>query len=320
MDETKTTVVVSDDYTQAIALTRRIAANAQAMQQSLHEVCSGLLEMRDRKLYKELGCQNFADYCEQELGISRFQGRKYADIGTLLKDENGKSTCHFEALGTEKLYLLAKLDEPTRQEITQTVDVESVTVKELQAHIKELETENAENEHAAELLSVELDEAKQSLEKKNKQFKAAMESKQNEIDDLRAGAKKRTDMLITKIQKLQTELEEAKQKPDAVTVEDVSRIEELTQELADCREQLRQAQQELAEKPMVQEALPVTADHLGEFRAYYAAVLDDLKRLFGFAQSHSHSANMPLFLDKISNIVNMYETEIEKMKVESSCL
>ncbi|MDE5564285.1 MAG: hypothetical protein K2I93_03950 [Oscillospiraceae bacterium] len=311
-----TEIIVSDEYIKATELHKRFKANMHSAVMSIVDAGKCLSEMKKDKLYKQFGYQNFDDYCENEAKIGRDQAYKMIRIVENLPEDFVEST---RQIGIEKLATLALLPFEQVQEVVENVDVETVTVKELKAHIKELETENAENEHAAELLSVELGEAKHSLEKKDKQFKAAMESKQNEIDDLRAGAKKRTDMLITKIQKLQTELEEAKQKPDAVTVEDVSRIEELTQELADCREQLRQAQQELAEKPMVQEALPVTADHLGEFRAYYAAVLDDLKRLFGFAQSHSHSANMPLFLDKISNIVNMSETELEKLKGESSC-
>ena len=35
--------------------------------------------------------------------------------------QNGKSTSHFERLGAEKLYLLAKLDEIQRDEITEFV-------------------------------------------------------------------------------------------------------------------------------------------------------------------------------------------------------
>ena len=54
-EEMKPAVIVSEDYTRAVTLTRSIIANAQAAQQSLYEVCKGLKEMRDGKLYKELG-------------------------------------------------------------------------------------------------------------------------------------------------------------------------------------------------------------------------------------------------------------------------
>ena len=75
--------------------------------------------MKNEKLYKEFGYQTFENYCEKELGISIQQGRKYANIGE--KFQKGKSTFPFERLGTEKLYLLAKLDEIQRDEITEFV-------------------------------------------------------------------------------------------------------------------------------------------------------------------------------------------------------
>lgn len=182
MTEPRTTVIVSEDYTRAVTLTRDIIVNAQAAQQSLYEVCKGLKEMRDGKLYKELGYQNFADFCENEVGIHRNQAMKYASIAEI---ENAQLTGHFEKIGTEKLYLLAKLDEPTRNEVTESVDVESVTVKELKAQIAALTQERDENEHAAALLSEELDSTKESLASKDKQFQAAMDAKDAQLRAVR---------------------------------------------------------------------------------------------------------------------------------------
>ena len=127
-------VVVSDEYSRAISLTRSIIANGQAAQQSLWEMCKGLAEMRDAKLYKEIGYNTFEDYCEREIGITRRQGQKYAAIAAL----DGKSTSDFERIGVEKLYLLAKIDEKQREQIAETVDVESTTVKQLKAQIEAL--------------------------------------------------------------------------------------------------------------------------------------------------------------------------------------
>lgn len=136
--------VLSADYTKAVSLTRRIKANALAAQESLWEVCKDLMEVRNGKLYKELGYQNFDTYCKSEVGLTPQQGRKYAAIAELdQKGENGKSTFAFETIGTEKLYLLARLDEPQREQIQQNVDVESVSVKELKYKIAELEKNKA---------------------------------------------------------------------------------------------------------------------------------------------------------------------------------
>ncbi len=137
-------VAVPDEYARAVALTRSIIANAQAAQQSLLEMCKGLAEMRDAKLYKEIGYGTFEDYCEQEIGITRRQGQKYAAIASL----DGKSTSDFKRIGVEKLYLLAKIDDEQREQITETVDVESVTVRELKAQINALKHQNEQTESA----------------------------------------------------------------------------------------------------------------------------------------------------------------------------
>ncbi|MBQ4466010.1 MAG: hypothetical protein II916_08630 [Oscillospiraceae bacterium] len=175
-------VIVSESYTRAVSLTRAIIANAQAAQQSLYEVCKGLKEMRDGKLYKELGYQNFADFCENETGIKISQAKKYVAIADRMTDETASRLAN---LSTEKLYMLAMLDEPTRQEITEAVDIEAVTVKDLKAQIAALTQERDENEHAAALLSEELDSAKESLASKDKQFQAALDAKDAQLKAVR---------------------------------------------------------------------------------------------------------------------------------------
>lgn len=146
-------VVVSDEYIRAIALTRSIIANGQAAQQSLWEMCKGLAEMRDAKLYKEIGYGTFEDYCEQEIGITRRQGQKYAAIAAL----DGKSTSGLERIGVEKLYLLAKIYDEQREQITDSVDVESVTVKQLKAQIEALKHQNDQTEYEKKLAELKSD-------------------------------------------------------------------------------------------------------------------------------------------------------------------
>lgn len=166
-------VVVSDEYSRAIALTRSIIANGQAAQQSLWEMCKGLAEMRDAKLYKEIGYGTFEDYCEQEIGITRRQGQKYAAIASL----DGKSTSDFERIGVEKLYLLAKIDDEQREQITDSVDVESVTVRELRAQIDALKHQNDQTEAAlqdaedrAQRWCDDSEEKRQKIEEQNGRF------------------------------------------------------------------------------------------------------------------------------------------------------
>lgn len=139
-------MVLSKDYKTAVELDQRIKTTAKALAENLFELCGLFYKMSSEKLYKELGYQNFAEYCESEVGIHRNQGMKYARIGGSFSDENAQSTVHFETLGTEKLYLLAKLDEPEREEIQQIVNVEDVSVKKLKAEIERLKEQSKKNE------------------------------------------------------------------------------------------------------------------------------------------------------------------------------
>lgn len=316
----KNTVIVSDDYTRAVTLTRDIIANAQAAQQSLYEVCKGLKEMRDGKLYKELGYQKFEDYCENEVEIKWRQAYNFISIAEGFTPDSLQSIAK---IGTTKLALLAKLDEPTREAVTETVDVESVTVKELKAQITALTQERDENEHAAALLSEELDSAKESLASKDKQFQAAMDAKQTEINELRSGGKRRTDMLIQKIGTLKAELETVKASSQEVAVEDTSRVEELEQQLAQARSELADANAKLAERPMVQEALPGDGGERrrGEYAAISNAVEHAMEDLMDFLEDNDHCSDFRYFANRAKEKLREYNSEINDMlaKEEPTC-
>ena len=295
MQEPQAAVIVSEDYTRAVTLTRTIIANAQAAQQSLYEVCKGLKEMRDGKLYKELGYSNFEDYTENEVGIKRHMAQKYIAIADM---ENGESIHHFEQIGVTKLALLARLDEPTREAVTETVDVESVTVRELKEQITSL--------------TAERDEAKATIETKDKQFRQAMDSKNNELTEVKAGWKRRSDTLLEKIAALKKELEEAKAEPQEVTVEDTSRVEELQKQLADCKRLLE-------ERPMVQEALPNDSDarRRGEYSAISNAMIDALDNLMDFLEDNDHCSNFSYFANRAKDKLREYNSRINEMIAET---
>ena len=209
------TQVMSADYTKAVSLTRKIKANAAAAQESLWEVCKGLKEMHDGKLYKELGYQNFEEYTEDEIGIKRLQARKYVAIASM---ENGQSTNHFEQLGTEKLYLLSRLDEPQREEIQQAVNVEEVSVRELKEKIDELKRAN-------DRLMSKVDEAEKAAATSRKNEEAAcgklsvlrtdFEMKQQKIDQLEA----KLNAEAAKAAELEQQIEELEDRPVDVAVQ-----------------------------------------------------------------------------------------------------
>lgn len=162
------------EYLEAFNLNARIHYGMELAEQGISVMCIGIEQMHSGKQYKKLGYANFEEYCQNEFGFSRIQGRKYVDIGMMLKDQNDKSTYHFETIGMEKLHLLSKLDEPVRETVIETVDVENATVKELRNEINRITSENAD-------LGQKLDAAQESLASKDKQFKEAMDAKDRQL-------------------------------------------------------------------------------------------------------------------------------------------
>lgn len=136
--ENENITIMSSDYSRAVKLNKHIKIHAELAQQSLYEMCKGLKEMRDDKLYRELEYQNFEEYCIHEVGLKRKQAYRLIDIAGNLSEEFVSSMTQ---IGTTKLALLAKLDEPQREEIVQNVDLNSTSVKKLKEEIASLKSE-----------------------------------------------------------------------------------------------------------------------------------------------------------------------------------
>lgn len=294
-------VIVSEEYLRAETLHKKVKATVHSAKMTFIELGKLLKEMRDGKLYKELGYQNFEEYCEVEAEITRRHAYSMISIAENLPEDFVKS---FHKIGTTKLTLLAMLPQEEREAVTETVDVESVTVKELKAQIS--------------TLTAERDEAKATIETKDKQFRQAMDSKNNELTEVKAGWKRRSDTLLEKIATLQKELEEAKAEPQEVAVEDTSRVEELQKQLEQAQAELAEANAKLAERPMVQEAIPV-ADTTDAFKAYMSAAADSMRRLLEFVGRRPNDPNRELYLSRIDGVLNLSNTELTKLKGVSSC-
>ena len=136
-------LIDKEKFEKAYDLHQRILVTANMAQKNLYDMCVMLKEMRDNKLYKELGYQNFEDYCENEVGISRHMAYKYTDIVSI---KNVESIQHF---GVTKLSLLASLSESQQEELQQTVNLEDVSVRELKAEIARLKEEKQKADKAA---------------------------------------------------------------------------------------------------------------------------------------------------------------------------
>ena len=233
-------MVLSADYKTAVELDQRIKMTAKALAENLFELCGLFYKMSSEKLYKELGYPNFAEYCENEVGMTRQQGQKYSKIGEGFLNENGKSTFHFEAIGTEKLYLLAKLDEPEREEIQQNVNIEDVSVKKLKAEIERLKEQSKKNER-------ELSEENHELNCRCNSLVAEMNQLKDDNDKIRsAKISMESDLLSAKSnnRSLRHQLDDAEKK---IADLESRPVEVAVVEDKDAQAQIKQLSRELSE-------------------------------------------------------------------------
>lgn len=131
--------IMLTEQQQAEALHKQITGYGEVIYQSLYGMCTAIKQMRDSKLYKALGHSTFEEYAEEKLGMSRSQAYNYITIAEKLTEEFVQPVGQ---IGMRKLLMLTALTEDQREELTQTVDLESTTVRELREQIAALKEES----------------------------------------------------------------------------------------------------------------------------------------------------------------------------------
>lgn len=305
------------DVVRAKDLDRRIKVSAQLAQQSLYEMCTAIKEMRDTKLYKELGYQNFEEYCEKEVGIKRHMAQKYIAVAEM---ENGESIHH---LGVTKCALLAQLDEPTRTEIIETADLENTTVRELKGRIKSLEKQadnaqaiadkltKSENKAWGEVSKLKTDnEARQEriaqLEREIKELESRpieMVAAPPDSDEVR-----RLKQAMSNLS-LQVQEDEARRDMEEKEFRDSFRAKmeadrdsaiaeyeaKRSAELEALKKELEQAKAQLSETPSAEDK------DKQDFKALLTNAVDSVKRLNDFVKAHDNET----FRQKLNQLAAM---------------
>ncbi|MDO5559390.1 MAG: DUF3102 domain-containing protein [Oscillospiraceae bacterium] len=278
-------IITSEQYSKAVCLTNRIKANAQAAQESLYEVCKGLKEMRDGKLFKELGYQSFEEYAENEVGMTKRNANRYVAIADMYASGE---TALSQNLGVTKLALLATLSEDERAEVVEKSDVETISSRELEEKVKALKKEKSE----MSFLNVSLKRSNATLQDKN-------------------------DKQAEEIDKLECKVEELENRPVEVAVEDNSEeLEKLKQEYeaklselsgkseaetAKLKAELDSLQKKLEEQPAA------TADYKSAVKIYMENLIDNGNRLTGFLKLH------PEFKDKAHGLVEAILSKVDEI-------
>lgn len=311
---------LSAEYIKAAELDRRIKTSAQLAQQSLYDMCMGFKEMRDSRLYKELGYSDFGEYCEQETGFSRMNVYNYIRVAEKLPQDFVNSSLQ---IGVKKLTLLAKLSDEERTELAENIDLESTTVKELKAKIDILQNErdramksNAEASHQVFMADKKVLEMKNKVtqleaeikELESRPIEVAVETDSKEVANLK-DAMRRVDLDWSE---KYSKLEEDSLKDRRELLQKAEQAEKDKQDkLSQLREELDRTKAEYEKKLSGKAEITSTQDDKAIFKAYLSTAVDSVTRLVDFVNEHNDSDNYGLFTQKARQLADIINSKLE---------
>lgn len=311
---------LSAEYIKAAELDRRIKTSAQLAQQSLYDMCMGFKEMRDSRLYKELGYSDFGDYCEKETGFSRMNVYNYIRVAEKLPQDFVNSSLQ---IGVKKLTLLAKLSDEERTELAENIDLESTTVKELKAKIDILQNErdramesNAEASHQVFMADKKVLEMKNKVTQLEAEIKdlesrpieVAVETDSKEVANLK-DAMRRVDLDWSE---KYSKLEEDSLKDRRELLQKAEQAEKDKQDkLSQLREELDRTKAEYEKKLAGKVDTAPVQDDKAIFKAYLSTAVDSVTRLVGFVNEHNDSDNYGLFTQKARQLADIINSKLE---------
>lgn len=210
-------VMMSAEQKDFVVTHKQIMACGSMAGQYLVEMAYKLKHMRDGRLYRAAGFEEFRDYVEQAIGIKERQAYNYISVTEKLPQD---FLIKNAGLGITKLGILAAADKDDRIQAIESGQAESANVRELQEYIKKLE---AERDNKAEQLSV-FQKEKESAKK----AQAAAEADAEGIRKKLALAEKRAETLEKAKERAEHEAEELKGRPPEVQqIENPETVEKL---------------------------------------------------------------------------------------------
>lgn len=163
-------------YQQAQAVHQDLMIQEQVAAQSLTQIAIDLKEIRDRRLYAELGYSDFAEYCENATKTGK---RQAYNLISLVEQYKIDDLSRLAYLGSTKLIALKSLGKDEREELIESGKAEEMSVRELKEKIKTLTDKN-------EQLSFELSAVQNKISDSDRiaLLEAELQSKQAEIEQI----------------------------------------------------------------------------------------------------------------------------------------
>lgn len=314
---------LSSEYIKAAELDRRIKTSAQLAQQSLYDMCMGFKEMRDSRLYKELGYSDFGDYCEKETGFTPRSAYRYISIAENLPSD---FVTPVSQIGVRKLYLLSTLSEEERTQVTENTDLENTSVRELEEKVKQLKIKADKADmlshrledmnNICDTISKQRDKADRRIrqlegeikELESRPIEVAVETDSKEVANLK-DAMRRVDLDWSE---KYSKLEEDSLKDRRELLQKAEQAEKDKQEkLSQLREELDRTKAEYEKKLSGKTEITSTQDDKAIFKAYLSTAVDSVTRLVGFVNEHNDSDNYGLFTQKARQLADIINSKLE---------
>ena len=127
---------------EAESLNDDIIQRSKQLSDNIITIAILLKQMRDKKLYKELGFNNFEQYCEEKADISYRHAHRYISILENISPENLTT---LSGLSVSKLMKIATLKPDEQNDLIANNDLNSMSVRKLDAMIKEMHTKKADS-------------------------------------------------------------------------------------------------------------------------------------------------------------------------------
>lgn len=314
---------LSAEYIKAAELDRRIKTSAQLAQQSLYDMCMGFKEMRDSRLYKELGYSDFGDYCEKETGFTPRSAYRYISIAENLPSD---FVTPVSQIGVRKLYLLSTLSEEERTQVTENTDLENTSVRELEEKVKQLKIKADKADmlshrledmnNICDTISKQRDKADRRIrqleaeikELESRPIEVAVETDSKEVANLK-DAMRRVDLDWSE---KYSKLEEDSLKDRRELLQKAEQAEKDKQDkLSQLREELDRTKAEYEKKLSGKTEITSTQDDKAIFKAYLSTAVDSVTRLVGFVNEHNDSDNYGLFTQKARQLADIINSKLE---------
>lgn len=315
-------------HEKAEMLDQRILTSCTLVQKNLLDMCKDLKEMRDDKLYKELGYSEFNDYTQEKLGMSDRNVYRYISVAEKVAPD---LVTTLSLNGISKLNLLTTLSDEKQHEIAEKIDLEAVSVRQLREEINKLKGENMKAQNEREKITAKLDaevamaeEAREELEMVKRKLRQQEIKSAAEMDRANRTAVKLHDQQRENA-RLEKENKELRERPVEVAVED--HTEEYEKKLAAAIEKERRkndAQTAELQKDFharftalreeYEDKLKETQESADEdkdkqeFKVFLVMAHDALTRLTAIANTH---ADEPVYAEKLRGLLEKFSKMLE---------